>query len=80
MPLYYSPTLVHTQPFDEGGPTNQANLVTLCRRHHRMKTHAAWTTNLAQDGTLTWTAPTGHTYTTQPATYPTLLSGAGGSG
>jgi hypothetical protein len=62
--------LDHTVPYQHGGPTNQANMACLCRRHHRMKTHSKWQTHLHPDGTLTWTAPTGHTYTTEPATYP----------
>jgi hypothetical protein len=63
--------LDHTVPFDQGGGTDQANMVTLCRRHHRMKTHSRWSTDLAPDGTLTWTSPTGHQYRTTPAQYPT---------
>ncbi|MBB3666999.1 HNH endonuclease [Garicola koreensis] len=29
----------HHTPFDAGGPTNAANLSSLCRRHHRLKSH-----------------------------------------
>ncbi|MBB3667978.1 HNH endonuclease [Garicola koreensis] len=29
----------HQIPFDAGGPTNAANLSSLCRRHHRLKSH-----------------------------------------
>lgn len=37
--------LDHSVPFtahDTGGPTSAANLVTLCRRHHQLKTHHRW--------------------------------------
>jgi hypothetical protein len=56
---------------DHGGPpgqTNTANLACLCRRHHRLKTHTAWTYRRlpTTDGTTryTWTSPHQHTYTT----------------
>jgi HNH endonuclease len=32
----------HIEPYDEGGSTSTANLAPLCRRHHRLKTHAGW--------------------------------------
>jgi hypothetical protein len=49
------------------GPTAHANLICLCRTHHRFKHHSGWTPTLAPDGTVTWTAPDGRTWTTQPA-------------
>ena len=58
-------------PMDEGGPPGQttpANLAPLCRTHHRMKTHAAWTYKRLDHGAYTWTAPTGHQYDVDPAT------------
>ena len=33
----------HSVPHSSGGPTCPCNLAPLCRRHHRIKTHGAWT-------------------------------------
>ena len=50
-----------------GGATSCDNLCCLCRRHHRLKTHAAgWTTRIDPDGTYTVTTPTGRTRTGRP--------------
>ncbi len=46
------------------GPTDAANLISLCRRHHRVKQRFGWTVRLAVDGTCTWTDPTGRVRTT----------------
>ncbi len=57
------------QPLDDGGPPGQtrlANLAPLCRTHHRVKTHSAWTYRRNRDGTYTWTAPTGHQIQVRP--------------
>jgi len=38
--------LDHVEPFtgtDDGGATSADNLLALCRRHHRLKTHNHWT-------------------------------------
>jgi hypothetical protein len=48
------------------GPTHPTNLTSLCRHHHRMKTHAGWTSRLLPAGIVEWTSPTGHVYTTHP--------------
>ena len=57
----------HIQPYPTG-PTTTTNTTSLCRAHHRLKTHSGWT--LTPDhtgtGTLTWTSPTGHSYRTHP--------------
>ena len=51
----------------EGGPTDCANLCCLCRRHHRLKTHApGWIFRLDTDGTLWVTTPSGVTRITRP--------------
>ena len=43
------------------------SLHALCRRHHSFKHHAGWSIHLNPDNaTLTWTSPTGRTYTTHP--------------
>ncbi|OBK12659.1 HNH endonuclease signature motif containing protein [Mycobacterium asiaticum] len=52
------------------GPTHPSNLNCLCRKHHLLKTFwtglAGWRDRQHPDGTIVWTAPTGHTYTTRP--------------
>ena len=57
--------LDHAVPFPHG-PTDARNLHCLCRRHHGFKHHAGWSVDLAWDGTLTWTSPTGRSYVTFP--------------
>jgi hypothetical protein len=59
--------LDHVVPHAVGGPTDCANLCCLCRRHHRLKTHApGWRFVLHRDGTLSVTSPSGVTRTTRP--------------
>ncbi len=57
--------LDHVRPWPTG-PTSAANLLTLCRRHHRIKQRPGWKLRLAPDGAATWTDPTGRTRTTAP--------------
>jgi hypothetical protein len=59
--------LDHVVPHDDGGPTDCANLCCLCRRHHRLKTHArGWRYVMTSDGVLSVTTPGGVTRTTRP--------------
>ena len=59
--------LDHVVSHAEGGATDCDNLCCLCRRHHRLKTHArGWRFVLHRDGTLSVTTPTGVTRTTRP--------------
>ena len=54
---------------DDGGPpgqTNISNLARLCRYHHRVKTHSAWSYQREPDGSLTWTSPLGRGYRVDP--------------
>ncbi|MCC5035162.1 HNH endonuclease [Streptomyces sp. WAC 00631] len=66
--------LDHIQPFDHenptaGGRTEPGNLMPLCRRHHLLKHRTRWQAERNPDtGEVTWTAPTGHTYTNPPHT------------
>jgi hypothetical protein len=54
-------------PYGCGGATDCANLCCLCRRHHRLKTHApGWHFELRSDGTLAVTTPSGITRITRP--------------
>lgn len=48
------------------GQTEPTNLISLCRTHHLFKHHSGWKPTLAGDGTVTWTAPDGRTFTTHP--------------
>ncbi|WP_414696459.1 DUF222 domain-containing protein [Pengzhenrongella sp.] len=57
--------LDHRVPFNPdgtGGATSTENISPACRRDHLLKTHAGWTYDRADNGTITWTTPTGHTY------------------
>jgi Domain of unknown function (DUF222) len=56
----------HDKPWSTGGPTSARNTCRLCRRRHGGKTHADWTLHLHDDGSSTWTSPTGHTYHQPP--------------
>ncbi|MEU6641569.1 DUF222 domain-containing protein [Saccharomonospora sp. NPDC046836] len=57
----------HHTPWSRQGSTDQANLVNLCRRHHRLKDRPGWTYHLNRDtGAVTVTTPTGATYTSKP--------------
>ena len=59
----------HVTPWPRG-ETSAANTCCLCRRHHRLKTHApGWAVTLDDHGTLCWTTPTGTTLTTHPHDY-----------
>lgn len=59
--------LDHVVPHADGGPTSCQNLCCLCRRHHRLKTHApGWRFTMTADGTLTVTTPSGVTRATRP--------------
>ena len=56
--------LDHARPWP-AGPTCAANLMCLCRRHHRIKQSAGWSVRLAADATAAWTDPTGRVRTTR---------------
>ncbi|MCF6386268.1 HNH endonuclease [Mycobacterium sp. MBM] len=58
--------LGHVTPWPAGA-THPGNLRPLCREHHLLKTmRSGWTPSVHADGSTTWTAPTGHRYTTTP--------------
>jgi hypothetical protein len=68
----------HTVPYPFG-PTHPSNLKCLCRKHHLLKTFwggpNGWRDRQLPDGTIIWTSPSGHTYTTRPGSrliFPTL--------
>ncbi|WP_166134866.1 HNH endonuclease signature motif containing protein [Nocardioides ochotonae] len=49
----------HVTAHDDGGPTCSCNLAPLCRRHHRAKTHTAWTYDKTDAATYLWRSPHG---------------------
>ncbi|MGV0744676.1 DUF222 domain-containing protein [Mycolicibacterium sp. XJ870] len=59
----------HTVPYP-WGCTHASNLKCLCRTHHLLKTFwigkNGWRDRQLPDGTVIWTAPTGHEYPTMP--------------
>ncbi len=59
----------HTIPWPVG-PTHPGNLSPKCRKHHLLKTFYGgpdgWSDRQHPDGTIVWTAPTGHTYISVP--------------
>ena len=57
--------LDHVRPWP-AGPTAAANLLTLCRCHHRVKQSPGWRLRLRPDGTASWTDPPGRVRTTTP--------------
>ena len=59
--------LDHVVAHADGGETDCANLCCLCRRHHRLKTHApGWAHVMTPDGILSVTTPSGVTRTSRP--------------
>jgi hypothetical protein len=67
----------HSKPYPYG-PTHPSNTKLYCRTDHLLKTFYAgfgWTERQFPDGTVAFTAPTGHTYSTEPhggALFPAL--------
>ena len=55
----------HTVPWP-AGITAADNLAVLCRRHHRLKHSPGWQVVLHANGSMTWTGPSGRTFTTHP--------------
>jgi hypothetical protein len=58
--------LDHVIPWPDG-PTSPANLIALCRRHHRLKQTPGWQVKIHPDRTVTWTDPVGRTHTSYPS-------------
>ncbi|GAA1479219.1 hypothetical protein GCM10009623_36650 [Nocardioides aestuarii] len=49
-------------PDGTGGPTCTCEIAPLCRSHHRLKTHAAWSYTTIEPGTYLWTSPHGYQF------------------
>jgi hypothetical protein len=63
----------HVVPYPTG-ETSLRNSCCLCRRHHRLKTHApGWHVRVGENGDLIWTTSDGDTTTTQPHDYRSPL-------
>jgi hypothetical protein len=58
--------LDHSIPWQFQGETNVADLVTYCRRDHRLKDEPGWIYHLEPDGTLKITTPTGQVHVSEP--------------
>ena len=56
----------HTVDAALGGPTSTDNLAHLCRGHHTLKHHSAWSVRQEPDGTLIWMSPTGRACSEPP--------------
>lgn len=56
----------HTTDAATGGPTDVQNLGALCRRHHVLKHQTPWTVEQLDNGTFSWTSPTGKVYLDTP--------------
>ena len=52
----------HVVPDSQGGPTCTCNIAPLCRGHHRLKTHSAWTYTVLEPGTYLWSSPHGYQF------------------
>ena len=52
----------HVIPYSEGGTTTSDNIAPLCRRHHRLKTHSAWTYTMLEPGSFLWSSPHGYQF------------------
>jgi hypothetical protein len=57
----------HVTDWQYGGGTDYGNLVHLCRSHHRVKHHTAWSSRATGGGRVRWLSPSGHEYETEPA-------------
>ena len=55
--------LDHVIPYGEGGSTSSDNIATLCRRHHRLKTHhSGWGYTVLEPGCYLWSSPHGYQF------------------
>ena len=52
----------HVIAHAEGGTTCSCNIAPLCRRHHRLKTHSAWSYTVLEPGTYLWSSTHGYQF------------------
>jgi HNH endonuclease len=57
----------HIHPWELGGETNLANLITLCNRHHHAVHELGWSMKGSADGLMTFRGPHGHPMTSAPS-------------
>jgi hypothetical protein len=50
--------------------TSVRHHIPVCRHDHKTKQTPGWALTQSQPGHMTWTAPSGRTYTTGPTSYP----------
>ena len=48
------------------GPTQEPNLMCLCRHHHRLKQQERWQVTMTPEAVVTWTTPVGDQFSTWP--------------
>jgi hypothetical protein len=61
----------HIHPWELGGETNLANLITLCGRHHHAVHELGWSMKGSADELITFAGPHGHPMTSAPSpTWP----------
>lgn len=58
----------HSLDWQFGGLSAHDNLANLCKSDHALKSQTGWSLTHDGGGTLTWTAPSGRTYSSEPAT------------
>lgn len=56
----------HVVPHGQRGSTCDCNLAPLCRRHHRLKTHAGWRYTTLDTGTYLWSDAYGQQFLRDP--------------
>lgn len=64
----------HVRHWQHGGPTEYANLVLLCARHHHLVHQQGSTLTLHDDGRLVVSQPSGHTAASRPRGTPPRAS------
>jgi len=52
----------HVIPYAEDGTTSSDNIAPLCRRHHRLKKHSAWSYTMLEPGSFLWSSPHGYQF------------------
>jgi hypothetical protein len=57
----------HMVHWNDGGATDQNNLITLCGRHHRAVHELGWTMEGDPDGAVSFTSPQGRTVSSVPS-------------
>lgn len=60
----------HLVAWADGGTTDRANLASECSRDHHIRHDCGWTVRRADNGTITWTSPSGRRYEKVPERHP----------